>query len=160
MLEQHISVWPPVHEHKMMLDKLKVTRRLDAISRDSTPPTVRPRTYTLHEATDVLDKDTIQNELVLKRNSSGNRDHIILPPLEVPLERNIVRQQEKGTLGVHGTWFAQDYVENLKTMGEMRLFITYLKNIECAIATRFTGNTADMEVEEMCKIPFLQDEPQ
>ncbi|KLO05289.1 hypothetical protein SCHPADRAFT_896380 [Schizopora paradoxa] len=26
MLEQHISVWPPVHEHKMMLDKLKVTR--------------------------------------------------------------------------------------------------------------------------------------
>ena len=143
-----------------MMDKFKVTKRLDEIALCSNPPAMRPKTYTIREALKHVDDDALANNIVLKRNSSQCKEHVILPPLRMPITRNISLHEDKGHLGVHGVWFAQEYVQPLKTMGEMRLFIKELKDIECALSTRFISESSqDMEVDHISKIPALQNEP-
>ena len=161
MLEKHIPIWPPIYEQKMMLDKMKVTRRLDTIAIESNvnEPDPRPRTYTIAEA-ERLPSETKENGLVLKRNSSSNHDHIQLPPLVIPLMDNVADRKDND-LGIYGTWYAQDYLDSLRTMGEMRVFLLDGKEIRSTIATRFTGGDSNMEMEDVIveNIPFLQEKP-
>lgn len=155
-LEKNIPVWPPIQEQKMMLNKYEVAKRLDIIAKTSNHPSPRPHTYTISEASTFTHEKQTQ-QLVLKRNTSGNNDHIMLPPLLDPLIHNIVNRQNRESLGIHGAWFAQDYIENLKTMGEMRVYLCGLKSIKSTISTRFTGNDSTMEIEDVVNIPFLQE---
>ncbi len=163
MLEETIPIWPPMAEQLLMLDKLALSKMLDDISSKAqtstanSVPMPRPRSYTIEEA-EKLPVGCQKDELVLKRNASSNRQHIILPPLSLPLEKNILKTNPS-QIGVAGTWFAQDFVKNLKTMGEMRVFIDGKKTIEMIIATNFIeGDGDNMEIEVIRSLPSLQDE--
>ncbi len=80
-----------------------------------------------------------------------------MPPLSIPLEKNIDKTNPS-QIGVAGTWFAQDFVENLKTMGEMRVFIDGKTTIDTIIATKFIEGEGDnMEIEIIRSLPSLQD---
>ncbi len=80
-----------------------------------------------------------------------------MPPLPIPLEKNIDKTRPL-QIGVAGTWFAQDFVKNLKTMGEMRVFIDSKRTINIIIATKFIEGEGDnMEIEIIRSLPSLQD---
>lgn len=150
-------------EQMVMLDKFTLTKHLDEVARKSESAKnkmlmPRPKSYTISEAKLIPIEDQLQN-LVLKRNGSSNRNHVVLPPHVMPLEHNIT-DHSTSPLGVYGTWFAQDYVENLKTMGEIRVFMDGTKAIETILATKFTQDTgSEMEMEVIRGFPSLQNVP-
>lgn len=162
MLEETIPIWPPMAEQKLIQDKYALTQLLDQVaeSMSSSLPCPRPQTYTVAEATE-LPPEVQRDNIVLKRNSSSCKRHVILPPIRRSLEQAIQRLDRNGRLGVHGTWFAQDFIENLKSVGEIRVYLNGCKSIESIIATKFKDHQSDeLEVEFIRSIPPLTDIPE
>ena len=149
MLEKHIPIWPPLSDQLLRHDKMKMTEILDEVAEKMNKP--RPVTWRVDEVPD----EEVGN-VILKRNASSCRKHFIPHPITSETLRSAIDKQESGKMGVHGTWLAQEFVDNLKDMGEVRVYMTQKSVIQGIVLTNFLdedGDEMSMECVKYVDVP-------
>ena len=104
LLELETHVWPTPSHVKLMGNKLELIAHLDWIAGKLGSP--RPKTVILGKG------DPIPNNVVLKRTHSELQKHVLFPG-------DNFDDLDNGPDGAR--WFAQDYVDLLRQVGEWRV---------------------------------------